>query len=357
MHNVSIVLPAKNEEDAIGRCLDRLTQQTTAGDEIIVLDNGSTDRTAPIAEAFEGVEVVPAPDSMFEDSHFRGLGALRQFGAERADKQIIATTDADTIPPMDWVDRIKAHFNDDPDLTVLWGVVEDTNGVPVRDMTGKYLTFLGGVSGSNTAFRRDAFESLKMGYEGWPMFEDVALITRMARTGKAVHDTGLVMRSDLDRRRYQTIPMLASGGAATVVGAALGGPVGAFAAGLGPGLVATETFYEESPDTRFHHDQVGLGLVALGLVGGGGLGILSIGAGSGVLAHHLLTEGASAVPTDLMQNTDRVCTIPEDDDVAIICKTASEADGTARVTRILGTAVVGGVAGKAIQFLRNGASQ
>lgn len=355
MPPVSVVIPALNEEDSIGACLDCLTQQAGAADEIIVLDNGSTDRTAPIADSFDGVRVIHAPDSMFDDAHYRGLAALRQLGAEQASNEIIATTDADTLPPADWLDRIKAHFDADPELTVLWGVTTDTNGVPVRDMTGKYLTFLGGVSGCNTAFRKAAFERSKKGYTGWPMFEDVALITRLARTGKAVHDTSLEMRTDLDRRRYQTIPMLATGGAGVGSGLLLGGAGGALASGVGAGLAGTELVYEALPKTRLHHDQVGMGLMLAGLALGGGLGLASTGLGAGVLAHHLLTEGASAVPTTLFQNTDQVCRLAGDDGEELVvrelaCEPRDEA--TASATRVLAAATAGGLAATAIGLVR-----
>lgn len=360
MHNVSVVIPARDEEDCIGRCLDRLTAQLESGDEIILLDNGSEDRTAEIADSYDDVRVIDAPDDRFDDIHYRGLSQLRQLGAEEASNEIVATTDADTIPPMDWLDRIRTHFEEDDELSVLWGIVTDTNGVPVRDMTGKYLTFLGGVSGANTAFRKADFEQLKKGYVGWPIFEDVALVTRLARTGKAVHDTGMEMRSDLDRRRYQTLPMLGASGVAVGTGALLGGPVGAAAIGSGVGLAGTELFYEQAqeslPDAPFHHDQAGLALILGGITVGTPVGVAAAGLGSGMIAHHLLTEGASALPTDLMQHTDVVCRVPTDADAEstvrkLDCKPPSTTE--ARLTRILAAATVGGVAGRGLLFLQS----
>lgn len=347
--NVSVAIPAKNEEHNIAGCLDRLTAQLDPGDEVLLLDNGSTDNTAAIADQYEQVTVIDAPDSRFDDVHYRGLSQLRQLGAEKATNEIVATTDADTKPPNDWLDRIKAHFRDDDDLSVLWGVVTDTNGVPVRDMTGKYLTFLGGVSGCNTAFRKSDFTDLKKGYTGWPMFEDVALVTRLARTGKAKHDTGMEMQTDLDRRRYQTIPMLASTGAAIGTGALIGGPVGALAAGTGTGIGGTELFYENAPETPFHHDQIGFGLILAGLVVGGTPGVAAAGIGTGMFAHHVLTEGASAVPTDLMTHTDEFCYIDEEDgEQTITCETAGGTES--KVTRILAAAALGGVVGRGVQM-------
>lgn len=355
MH-VSAVIPARNEEDNIGECLDRLTPQLEVGDEIIVLDNGSTDRTAEIAAGYDRVQVIDAPDDRFDDAHFRGLSQLRQFGAETASNEIVATTDADTRPPSDWLSRIRTHFREDDDLSVLWGVVTDTNGVPVRDLTGKYLTFLGGVSGCNTAFRKADFEQLTKGYTGWPMFEDVALVTRLARTGKAVHDTGMEMRSDLDRRRYQTIPMLGGSAAGVAAGALVGGPVGALAAGSGAGLAGTELFYEQAhgglPASPFHHDQLGLALILGGVTVGTNVGLAAVGVGSGLLLHHLLTEGATAVPTPLMANTDIVCRLPTDDadGGGIRCAPASDLESS--LTRILAAATVGGLTGRLLVALR-----
>jgi hypothetical protein len=350
MH-VSVVIPAKDEEDNIGTCLDCLEPQLRSGDEIVVLDNGSTDRTADIASSYDKVRVIDAPDSRFDDDgHYRGLAQLRQFGAETASNEIVATTDADTEPPEYWLDHIRSHFEDDPDLSVLWGVVTDTNGVPVRDLSGKYLTLLGGVSGCNTAFRKADFEGLNRGYEGWPMFEDVALVTRLARTGKAVHDRELEMRSELDRRRYQTIPMLVGSGVAAGVGALVGGPPGALLAGAGVGAGGTEIFYESAPETPFHHDQIGFALVMAGTLVEGALGTLALGVGGGMLAHHVLTEGASAAPTDLMLHTDEMCRLDTSGEVTTIdCRPSQDLDS--KLTRIMAAMTVGSVAGRMIRHV------
>lgn len=354
--SISVALPAKNEADNIGPCLSALTRQLYAGDEVLVLDNGSTDNTAGIADSFEQVRVIDAPDSRFDgDGHIRGLAQLRQLGVAESSNEIVASTDADTLPPDDWLDRIRHHFADDEDLDVLWGVATDTNGVPVRNLTGKYLTLLRGVSGCNHAFRREAFEQLDDGYVGWPMWEDVAIITRLSRHGKAVHDPKLEMRTDLDRRRYQTIPMLAGGGAGVASGALVGGPVGALAVGGGSALAGTELFYEQIADMHdalpaelpVHHDQVGLGLILGGALAGGTPGLLAGGVGSGILAHHVLTEGASAIPSDLFSNTDAVCRLDTSGEgVTIDCEPPSET--TQRVTRILAGMAVGAVAGRGL---------
>src|SRR5258705_12066529 len=55
---ISIIVPARNEEVCLGDCLRSLIAQTGVGFEIIVVDDGSTDRTRAIAESIRGVRVI-----------------------------------------------------------------------------------------------------------------------------------------------------------------------------------------------------------------------------------------------------------------------------------------------------------
>src|SRR5260221_10173870 len=58
---VSVIIPARNEQDSLGLCLESLVAaQPGIAYEIIVVDDHSTDRTRAIAESFPGVKVVVA---------------------------------------------------------------------------------------------------------------------------------------------------------------------------------------------------------------------------------------------------------------------------------------------------------
>src|SRR5450755_2060694 len=62
--DVSIIIPARNEEANLGACLESLTTQTGLAFEIIVVDDASTDRTREIALSFAGVSIIsPGPPS------------------------------------------------------------------------------------------------------------------------------------------------------------------------------------------------------------------------------------------------------------------------------------------------------
>lgn len=98
---ISVVIPAYNEEKHISACLQSLMQQEVRPDEIIVVDNNSTDNTAKIAHAFF-VTVVSEP--------IQGMIPARNRGFNEAKYDIIARTDSDTILPKDWIKKIKNNF-------------------------------------------------------------------------------------------------------------------------------------------------------------------------------------------------------------------------------------------------------
>jgi len=84
---ISVVIPAWNEEREIERCLEGLFRQTHTAFEVIVVDNGSTDATASLAEEW-GVRVIE------QSQH--GIACARQTGFDAARGAIIASTDADS---------------------------------------------------------------------------------------------------------------------------------------------------------------------------------------------------------------------------------------------------------------------
>ncbi len=92
----SVVIPAYNEEDGIQPALHDLKKALSgvkAPFEIIVVDDGSADRTAERAREVDGVEVISVPIN-------RGYGASLKTGIRRAKHDILVITDADgTYPP------------------------------------------------------------------------------------------------------------------------------------------------------------------------------------------------------------------------------------------------------------------
>lgn len=100
---ISIVIPAFNAEKNIGACLDALRAQVAPGDEIIVVDDGSTDATRALAES-RGVRVLAQAN--------RGAAAARNAGADRARGDIVLFIDADSVPEARWLAKMIAPFAD-----------------------------------------------------------------------------------------------------------------------------------------------------------------------------------------------------------------------------------------------------
>ena len=99
---ISVIVPALNEESVIGRCLASLQQQKLpkACFEVIVVDNGSTDRTKEIARSFRGSLSV----TVLDRSGVR-ISALRNFGAAVARGTFLAFLDADCVAPPHWLQQ------------------------------------------------------------------------------------------------------------------------------------------------------------------------------------------------------------------------------------------------------------
>lgn len=102
--SVSVVVPAYNAESTIADCITALINQDFPEPfEVLVIDDGSTDRTADLAQGV-GARVL---------RRTRGRpAAARNTGINAAQGDIICFTDADCIPRADWLREITAPFSD-----------------------------------------------------------------------------------------------------------------------------------------------------------------------------------------------------------------------------------------------------
>lgn len=118
---VSVVVPAFNEEAAIGetvRTIDRVLKDANVEPyEVIVVDDGSSDRTAEIAEAC-GARVIRKPQNI-------GYGHSLKIGIENAKYETIVIADGDGTYPFDRI----------PDLLKIYGQGFD---MIVGQRTGRY---------------------------------------------------------------------------------------------------------------------------------------------------------------------------------------------------------------------------
>ncbi len=91
---VSVIVPARNEEACLGSCLQSLAAQCGVDFEVIVVDDGSTDRTREIALSFPGMRVV---DAGLLPQGWTGKNNAMAAGAREARGEWLLFTDADTV--------------------------------------------------------------------------------------------------------------------------------------------------------------------------------------------------------------------------------------------------------------------
>ena len=104
---VSIIVPAYNEEENIAETIEGLLAMDYPEFEIIVVDDGSTDRTYEIAKRYEGprVKVFKKPNG--------GKASALNFGMKHVRYDFVACMDADSVPARDALRELMKFFSDE----------------------------------------------------------------------------------------------------------------------------------------------------------------------------------------------------------------------------------------------------
>ncbi|MDO8639753.1 MAG: glycosyltransferase, partial [bacterium] len=171
--------------------------------EIIVVDNNSTDDTVKIVES-AGVKLITEKR--------KGVGFARQAGFLAAKGEIVATTDADTILPKDWISRIVSEFKKDKNLAAFGGLYTLYSGPITAKIAISFFAYpvwycnkvlLGGWSlpGVNFAIRRDSFLKIGGFNTELRLEEDVDISQRLRAVGKVKLDPDFLVQTS--GRRYR----------------------------------------------------------------------------------------------------------------------------------------------------------
>jgi cellulose synthase/poly-beta-1,6-N-acetylglucosamine synthase-like glycosyltransferase len=107
---VSIVVPVQNEENVIERLLTKLVSLTYENKEIIIVEDGSTDRTPNICSHW--VEEYPKLIKCFRNPKSNGKPTAINLAAKEATGEIVALYDADTVVEPNILEKVVPHFRD-----------------------------------------------------------------------------------------------------------------------------------------------------------------------------------------------------------------------------------------------------
>lgn len=194
---ISVVVPAYNEGKFIEPTLKSFLNQTYKNFELIVVDNNSTDDTAAVAERF-GARVIR--------ESIKGVAGARQAGFMSARGTIIASTDADSIVPANWIEKIAAAYDKDESMVGLTGYNALYSGAVSARTAGRYLFPLfwrfdkiisrgWNMVGFNMSVRKDAFTKIGGFNTSLRMGEDIDLSQKIRTVGKIKIDPTLIVFS------------------------------------------------------------------------------------------------------------------------------------------------------------------
>ena len=113
---VSVVVCTYNGEKIIKSLLDSLKKQTYNNLEVIVVDDGSTDKTSEIVKGY--------PFKLVKHKKNRGLADARNTGVENSKGEIIVFTDDDCIADKDWIKEIVNCYRKNPEVNAVGGRVD-----------------------------------------------------------------------------------------------------------------------------------------------------------------------------------------------------------------------------------------
>jgi glycosyltransferase involved in cell wall biosynthesis len=164
---ISIVIPAYNAERFIAQTLDSVLAQTVTQFEVIVVNDGSMDRTQAIVEQYlardDRVRLI--------NQENQGISATRQRGQDAAKGDLIAFLDADDLWLPENLQVHLRHFADNPKLAISFGRVEfmQTDGTPtgvfstarLQQIEPEHLFYENLLTTtSNAIVRREVFEAI-----------------------------------------------------------------------------------------------------------------------------------------------------------------------------------------------------
>ena len=163
---ISILIPCHNEEKSIKRCIQSCLDQTRPADEVIVVNDGSTDRSGEVLATFgKAIKVITIPQATGSKSY------AQEHGLKFVTGDVFIATDGDTILHSRFVEYIEEDFQKGG-VAAVSGYVkslphnwltacrafEYTLGQNLHKLAQSYMNFMFVIPGAAGAFHTETFK-------------------------------------------------------------------------------------------------------------------------------------------------------------------------------------------------------
>jgi glycosyltransferase involved in cell wall biosynthesis len=218
---VSVIIPVYNYERYLGEAIESVLGQTYQQLEVIVVDDGSTDRSGEVARSFADRGV------LYSQQVHAGIGPARNEGVELARGEFLAFLDADDRWPLHKIERQLKALKSDETLEMVFGqALQLQNGSEWEAAVNDYKPSVPGMVPGTMLIKREAFDrvglfqgGLKVGeFIDWYaravelnvrslMLPELLLWRRIhdsnqgVRERQSVTDYARVLKAKLDRQR------------------------------------------------------------------------------------------------------------------------------------------------------------
>ncbi|WP_411698376.1 glycosyltransferase family A protein [Conyzicola sp.] len=199
MSVISVVIPVYNDAEMLRRCLTALAAQSRPADELVVVDNGSTDDSAEVARQ-HGARIVVEPQ--------RGIAAASAAGFDAAHGDLLVRLDADSVADPGWLQHIEQRFDADADLDAATATAQFNDTTRFVGWIGR-VVYLGGyfrgmelmlghppLFGSNLALRATAWRVMRGTFHRYSatVHDDLDLSFQVQPGMVVLYDEGMRMQ-------------------------------------------------------------------------------------------------------------------------------------------------------------------
>ena len=179
---ISIIIPARNEEENIGYCLQSIIEQSYPAHlfEVLVVDDHSTDNTAAIIKSYasNNVKLISLKDYLSANEINSYKKKAIEISIQQSNGELIVTTDADCIFPKNWLTTIASFYESKRPAFIVMPVLisygkkmievfQSLDFMTLQGITGAsvHKKFHSMCNGANLAYTKEAFIAVN-GFKG-----------------------------------------------------------------------------------------------------------------------------------------------------------------------------------------------